>query len=128
MEELRDNFHGISEITHKEARSHPLYEESQVKFLADSEGNSLSIENNGRPVGIRLPRVLEGSPRLTKSSGTLPLETMVPARESQSWPGFVNYVERCFRGSPKATESRGHYYLSHACLAGLRPQAESYFL
>lgn len=99
-----------------------------MKSLEVSEENSLSIENDGRRVGTRWPRVLEGNPRLTKSSGTLPLETMVPAREGQSWPGFVNYVERCFRGSPKTTESRGRYYLSHACLAGLRPQAESYFL
>src|ERR1700730_1509725 len=48
--------------------------------------------------------------------------------EISSWTSFVYNVERRFRGSPKTTESGRCYYLSHSYLAGLRSQAESYFL
>ena len=61
---------------------------------------------------------------------TVPSTTPIQGdrEEISSWTSFVNNVERRFRGSPKTTESGRRYYLSHSYLAGLRSQAESYFL
>jgi len=44
------------------------------------------------------------------------------------WTGFVNYVERRFGSAPETCEACGSDYLADTFFAGLRPEAQRYFL
>jgi hypothetical protein len=87
-----------------------------LKWTKETAASSTRIPANGicAPFTVPSPPVMHERRR-----AFLWRPSLANLRTPKSWPGFVDYVERCFRRSAEAIEpGRGHN-LPNACFTGL---------